>query len=589
MQDVNRALSTSETAWTRNGLHILQAAPEVILQKNFVWQTEDGLCYDKQHMYIGPSERAQHVWSQSLLRNLSPCLESQECIILPFTTTTMEKREEYILHYLSKVIRMRTLANQIHADFLCPESKEFVDVLHMFDWGAPKIPVIKYEKDQQIYCHSALISPVSDNTHVLPEDIASLRTAVRGWQEVISEPRILVFVEDGTSLTTDVVQELEEKLENSFTIRVVYPGRTSAERWWDVMRGAWGVVFGGKSSQAWGWNWLLPKGAYVFEVGYGGVDARNLSAAADLSHRFIKTAKDIQQEIDLLVTPQQTQTGPIVWLPRKDLEGFFAHPGDSFREMARLWGERGYVQVKEHPTATMCWWGSVGQNGILLYDRPTHEWRLAAPKEETTYAAALFGNPTPPEGLVNGKPWFFWPRRPALVEELVKAGAHNTTWSERREGPVFYGKIENKVQERRRTGAKQPDWSLACEYGGEWSMIKGAETKYPLTQKEYLERLAKARFGLCLPGYGWKCHREVECMAMGCVPLVAPDVDMESYANPPVHGTHYLRVETPEEAAAIARAMPKERWEDMSAACKTWWLANASCEGSFALTKKLCM
>jgi hypothetical protein len=47
-------------------------------------------------------------------------------------------------------------------------------------------------------------------------------------------------------------------------------------------------------------------------------------------------------------------------------------------------------------------------------------------------------------------------------------------------------------------------------------------------------------------------------MAMGCVPLVAPDVDMESYANPPVNGVHYLRVETPEEAAAIARAMPKE-------------------------------
>ncbi len=76
-------------------------------------------------------------------------------------------------------------------------------------------------------------------------------------------------------------------------------------------------------------------------------------------------------------------------------------------------------------------------------------------------------------------------------------------------------------------------------------------------------------------------------MAMGCVPLVAPDVDMNNYANPPVCGTHYLRVETPEEALAIAKAMPKERWEEMSAACQTWWKTNASCEGSFLLTKQL--
>ena len=136
------------------------------------------------------------------------------------------------------------------------------------------------------------------------------------------------------------------------------------------------------------------------------------------------------------------------------------------------------------------------------------------------------------------------------------------------------------MQEKRRIGAKQPDWSKACspEYGGEWVMVKGAETTYPLTQKEYLERLASARFGLCLPGYGWKCHREVECMAIGCVPLVAPDVDMNSYANPPEHGVHYLRVETPEEASAIAKVMPRERWEEMSAACKAWWKAN-SCVG----------
>ena len=118
-------------------------------------------------------------------------------------------------------------------------------------------------------------------------------------------------------------------------------------------------------------------------------------------------------------------------------------------------------------------------------------------------------------------------------------------------------------------------------------LVRGAETKYPFTQKEYLEKLASARFGLCLAGYGLKCHREVECMAMGCVPLVAPDVDMDAYADPPVAGIHFIRVTTPEEARDVAAKMSKESWEKMSEACHAWWKKNCSCEGSFKLTQEL--
>ena len=127
---------------------------------------------------------------------------------------------------------------------------------------------------------------------------------------------------------------------------------------------------------------------------------------------------------------------------------------------------------------------------------------------------------------------------------------------------------------------------MACEKG-EFVLVRGAETKYPFTQKEYLEKLSSARFGLCLAGYGLKCHREVECMAMGCVPLVAPDVDMDGYADPPVAGIHFIRVTTPEEARDVASQMSKESWEKMSEACHTWWKKNCSCEGSFRLTDKL--
>jgi hypothetical protein len=223
----------------------------------------------------------------------------------------------------------------------------------------------------------------------------------------------------------------------------------------------------------------------------------------------------------------------------------------------------------------MVWWDKVGADGVLLYDRPTNEWRLAAGEEEKEWRVALFGNPKA-SAEAKSVPWFFWPRRPSLVEKLASAPSADY---DAREGLVFYGRVENAVQARRRKG----DWESVCS---EWSLVDG-ETKYPFTQEEYLERLGKARFGLCLAGYGYKCHREIECMAMGCVPVVAADVDMDSYANPPVAGVHYLRVNSPEDVQTVVGAVSKDDWTAMSAACRQWWAENASCAGSFALTKRL--
>jgi hypothetical protein len=224
----------------------------------------------------------------------------------------------------------------------------------------------------------------------------------------------------------------------------------------------------------------------------------------------------------------------------------------------------------------MVWWDKVGADGVLLYDRPTNEWLLTAGEGEKEWRLALFGNPTPPSD--NAAPWFFWPRRPSLVDAIAPSAESNY---DDRDGIVFFGRVENSTQSRRRKG----DWESVCT---EWSMVDG-ETKYPYTQEGYLERLGKARFGLCLAGYGYKCHREIECMAMGCVPVVAANVDMDSYSVPPVEGVggHYLRVNTPEDVASVIGAVSKEDWIAMSTACRLWWKENASCAGSFELTKRL--
>ena len=100
-------------------------------------------------------------------------------------------------------------------------------------------------------------------------------------------------------------------------------------------------------------------------------------------------------------------------------------------------------------------------------------------------------------------------------------------------------------------------------------------------------KLSESKYGLCLAGYGKKCHREIECMALGTVPIVAADVDMDSYANPPVEGVHYFRCPSPEDAKKTIDTTTDEVWHTMSEACKLWWSANASVEGSWLLTKKL--
>jgi hypothetical protein len=118
-------------------------------------------------------------------------------------------------------------------------------------------------------------------------------------------------------------------------------------------------------------------------------------------------------------------------------------------------------------------------------------------------------------------------------------------------------------------------------------MPVGAEKAYPFSQREYLEKLTEAKFGLCLPGYGLKCHREVECMAMGCVPIVSPEVDMTNYAQPPILNEHYFVAKTPEEARRLSTQTDEETWSKMSAACRSWWSENCSCDGMWRLTQKL--
>jgi hypothetical protein len=144
---------------------------------------------------------------------------------------------------------------------------------------------------------------------------------------------------------------------------------------------------------------------------------------------------------------------------------------------------------------------------------------------------------------------------------------------------IFLGKVENGIQLQRRTTV---DWSASCEL---FSMpIDMTGQAYPFSPREYLDKLCSSRFGLCLPGFGSKCNREIEYFACGVVPIVTPGVDMKHYLVPPRRGVHYLVADTPADVLRIVNTTTEEMWAAMSAAGHEWWRSYASAEGLFRLT-----
>jgi glycosyltransferase involved in cell wall biosynthesis len=174
---------------------------------------------------------------------------------------------------------------------------------------------------------------------------------------------------------------------------------------------------------------------------------------------------------------------------------------------------------------------------------------------------------------------FFWARRPELL--LQSKYDHERGWADRAVSCIFLGKIENQVQQTFRDTEK---WRDCVE---EFSLVVGKHTQYPYSQSEYLDRMHNAKYGLCLRGYGPKCNREIELMAMGTVPIVTPEVDMNGYFDPPVVGVHYFIARTPEDVSSIISTTNAADWQKMSRSCKEWYSANCSVLGSLYQTLRI--
>lgn len=249
--------------------------------------------------------------------------------------------------------------------------------------------------------------------------------------------------------------------------------------------------------------------------------------------------------------------------------GFHSHKGDSFRELVKEWGKKNLANIIE-TNEPFIWWNEIGDT--LLYDRPTLQWLDKSPQK---YNYALFGNNLPE--IKNCYPWIFWARHPLNLEQL-----DIIPFDKRQFTSVFVAKVENEVQ----AGFRDPNkWKSHIEFFD--LIIEEAGKPYKYTNTEYLDLLKYSKFGLCLRGFGPKCHREVELMACGTIPIITPDVDIDNYYNPPIEGIHYIRVSKPEDIPKKINSISQEKWELMSKACIEWYNKNCTVEGSFNTTKEI--
>ena len=560
-----------------------------IIEFKNIFQTNHGLLYGYDRIYVGPSKIATEYWSDSGISTLSPTIKVKKGYVAPLPPSIVESPEKYLLYYLPKILLLREKYGN-DGEFWCPNIKTFIQGLYLFNWShshshpdTTKIPVLSQTDNEVAFMEEAYAFLPNDILDVSKEEMEALRGFLKPsleqeTQEETQEESIVVFMDD-EFIERDFVKELETLYG---PVKVLYP-TTSVDRIVATLQKATTTILycNNDTLWAWGYIWAMPSNSNLIsiqsEMDLNG-EIHHIASASGLNHNIQLvpkgslapiTRKRIVENLSDKTTTNHRML-PVIYVPNEK-EGLFAHKGDSFREMIDLWSEKGYVK-KEYSSNKNVWFNGVGN--ILLYDRPNYDWIKNAGIQEQSWKKALFGNPKP-IGL-NSRAWTFWPRRPRLVEAMIGKEFEKT------KNIVFYGKIENQVQKNNRT---KYDWSSVCD-ASEFIMANDGE-KPKFSEQEYLENLAQAKYGLCLAGYGKKCHREVECMAFGTVPVCAPEVDMDSYANKPVEGVHYIRVSSPEDLKYKLALMSDTVWKDMSEQCKKWYLENCSVNGMWELTKKL--
>lgn len=565
-----------------------------------VFTMPSGVISDFKNLYIGEHPTWLNEWTNTQLTVLANTVHVPEIAAVHFPAELANSAAKWFLHYLPKVLEIRKHVKS-RPEFIVPVHPDTQRALQLLKWPEKgQVTIIPYLADCQYVSDTTYALTPNSFNDVTTEHIQLLRSLLPIHEENQNPIAVLCSNRSTDSIVTKEWAEqvikyvFERGDQGNWSVHIV-DADTPTENRLSLLAKADLLI--GPSESEWealDWMWMMKPGASIIEIMPDTKprgDHIHLAGAASLNYILLGAKREVigyqrqhaLEDINKTITEhlfkealkaQVSKTSlPFIVLPTgKALSGIHDHAGDTFREMVSIWKERGYCNVVNSEDTPYVWWDGIGQ--MLLYDRPTLRWW-----QNPSYKLALFGNCFPDKPNRRDSVWSFWPRSPRAVEKMVISNKVMNGFKDRSISSIFLGRIENGVQRERRT---IQDWSQVIEM---FHMpIDSTGGPYKFTQEEYLTNLTKSRFGLCLPGFGPKCNREIEYFACGVVPIITPGVDMTNYFVPPVKETHYFTASTPEEVSHIIKTTTEERWAEMSIAGRAWWRRHASAEGLFRFT-----
>lgn len=562
-----------------------------------IFTMPSGVVCNKRELYIGNHKTWKDEWLKQNLTVLTNTTHVPELCAVYLPKDVAISPAKWFLHYLPYVLSIRKHINK-QPDFIIPDHPDTQKALQTLKWPEMgTVSMVPYMDDSQLYSQTVYSLTPTTNQDVTAENIEILRSLIPE-KTPNTCPVVLIIVErDNNKIFTNAWAT--EVIRNLFTrgtweTHIVDADMNIGQRLDLVMRADIMIAPSNSDWEALDWSWMMKPGKCVMELME---DARprgdhiHLAGAANLNYILLGVKReplpyqrqhaieDIDKALkahvfaDSLKATVPNSALPRIIMPTGDaLSGIYSHDGDNFRELVEIWEMRGYVNVERRRDTPHVWWGSIGD--VLLYDRKTLKWFL---QNQPSYKLGLFGNCLPENISIKDKLWSYWGRHPKALEKATLNNSKN--YNNRKIKSVFIGRVENGVQQEKRS---KHDWSTALEL---FSMpVDSSSGPYKYTQEQYLEILSNTRFGLCLPGFGAKCNREIEYFAMGTVPIITPGVDMTYYAARPQKNIHYFEASTPEEVQKIVNETSLEKWTEMSISCRAWWRRYASAEGLFRLT-----
>jgi hypothetical protein len=562
-----------------------------------------GIVCDNKNLYVGTHPAWRHEWSNAPLTVLTNTVYVPELAAVHFPQHLSSSAAQWFLYYLPKVLEVRKQTVS-RPEFIVPIHPDTQRMLQMLKWPEiGEIKMIPYTADCQ-YVSDKVYALTPSSCEDVPAESIDLLRSMLPVQEPTLRPVALIVAERTTeaivsqSWANDLINFIfNRKDRGQWDVNIVDADTPTESRMALMMKADLVIAPSESEWEALSWTWLLKKGATVIEVMPDTKprgDHIHIAGASQLNYILIGAKREplayqrqhALEDIDKAITEHVFEAAlkaavpksnlPTIVVPTgKAMTGIHNHSGDTFREMVAIWHERNYVQIEKSDATPFVWWHSIGNT--LLYDRPTMRW-FSNPNPPS-YKLALYGNAFPESPTRRDRPWSFWPRSPRAVEQLATTQKPLNSFAARQIPSIFLGRIENGVQQERR---QTHDWSKVIHT---FSMpIDSTGGPYKYNQEEYLDMLTNSRYGLCLPGYGPKCNREIEYFAAGTVPIVTPGVDMKHYAAQPKLGTHYFIAQTPEEVKHIIATTSQDKWTEMSIAGRAWWRRYASAEGLFRLT-----